>query len=695
MVLIAVVGSGCAASPGPCSESPGFYEREKYAVTAVRLIGPLAHFGAIRATVMDAIPQKVRTKGRDGAVSEAGTFDTQAWSLGTLAISNRFRGSPGVFRVAFAGVVAGLEACDEQEKTLTATYTVLAFQIPAAIRFSGPADTALVARALGAAGLQKVLGKTFPMPAVGFDPARGFFGGGQVEQQAAPGGLFDAVQARALVSGNSLDAGLDLRGARSREKGLFRDQDWSVFYRYLDQPAKTAGGEAPALGQRTFGARFGSSTKPLAGGALVLRFGGSVSGGSSSLQSSRPLSLRDISFANAKAYAGLTAFQGPYTGRFSYGVQRTQQGRAFGDGFFKHVIDTRQEFQFPLRDHRPLVISLDAGAGWLPSRRGIPAGEAFFGGGFVRPFVENDPWEIRNDPYFRAAPQLSLQTGQTLGATRFVSLATTAAVTVWAKPLLPKEVAEAGVMKALRGQLASAVTSVSDDYVRRDPQLQVLRAQTLALEPVAGRLQAQLDALAARGGDELSEAVTKVADALAELVGTLEDLKEPPGNAPTVPFRTILLGFGGTTPATLAVITGGIDELVARTELTADEKAALGREKAEFLRVLSSGSALLEKIDADALLGAGRDLAFAERLVDRLEHQVNLFAISPVALLDVTKLWGPAGQSGPVRVGVGPGIRFSMVNVHFTIGYGANTRRQPGDRAGALFFQLNVSDLFR
>jgi len=47
------------------------------------------------------------------------------------------------------------------------------------------------------------------------------------------------------------------------------------------------------------------------------------------------------------------------------------------------------------------------------------------------------------------------------------------------------------------------------------------------------------------------------------------------------------------------------------------------------------------------------------------------------------------------RYAAGGGIRFSLVNFNVDVGYGFNVNRQRGERVGALFFAMNVSDLFR
>jgi hypothetical protein len=47
-----------------------------------------------------------------------------------------------------------------------------------------------------------------------------------------------------------------------------------------------------------------------------------------------------------------------------------------------------------------------------------------------------------------------------------------------------------------------------------------------------------------------------------------------------------------------------------------------------------------------------------------------------------------------VRYGIGGGLRFSLVNVNLTLAYSANPERTRTERAGAVFFKLDVTNLF-
>ncbi|MDX6612400.1 MAG: hypothetical protein QOD75_1586 [Blastocatellia bacterium] len=93
---------------------------------------------------------------------------------------------------------------------------------------------------------------------------------------------------------------------------------------------------------------------------------------------------------------------------------------------------------------------------------------------------------------------------------------------------------------------------------------------------------------------------------------------------------------------------------------------------------------------------ANRDVAYTGRVLDVIFREMNLVAISPVAMIDVARI-GPlvSPTYDRLRYGLGGGLRLSLVSLDFDVGYSWNPRRLPGERHGAFVFALSVSDLFR
>jgi hypothetical protein len=92
---------------------------------------------------------------------------------------------------------------------------------------------------------------------------------------------------------------------------------------------------------------------------------------------------------------------------------------------------------------------------------------------------------------------------------------------------------------------------------------------------------------------------------------------------------------------------------------------------------------------------AGNDMAFVDRTLNTLFNDLNIFSVSPVAVLDIASIGPAQGTSGGNRIGPGGGIRLELASyVNFTLGYAWNVNRQPGEGRGAVFFSIDVRDLF-
>ena len=88
---------------------------------------------------------------------------------------------------------------------------------------------------------------------------------------------------------------------------------------------------------------------------------------------------------------------------------------------------------------------------------------------------------------------------------------------------------------------------------------------------------------------------------------------------------------------------------------------------------------------------AWQALAPGHRAIDVFLHELNIYSIAPVAIFDVARVW-PVDEG--VRYGVGPGLRLSLANANFTVGYAFNPLRVAPEKAGAIFFKLDVTSLF-
>jgi hypothetical protein len=123
-----------------------------------------------------------------------------------------------------------------------------------------------------------------------------------------------------------------------------------------------------------------------------------------------------------------------------------------------------------------------------------------------------------------------------------------------------------------------------------------------------------------------------------------------------------------------------------------DIRAAAAAVDAARTSILSDFNAIDQKLAAQK---ASNDIAFVNRTLNTLFKDINIFSVSPVAVFDFASIGPSKGSLGGNRFGPGGGIRLELVSyVNFTLGYAWNVHQQPGEGSGALFFSINVRDLF-
>ena len=87
---------------------------------------------------------------------------------------------------------------------------------------------------------------------------------------------------------------------------------------------------------------------------------------------------------------------------------------------------------------------------------------------------------------------------------------------------------------------------------------------------------------------------------------------------------------------------------------------------------------------------AARDFSAAESVLRTVLYELNVYSIAPVAIFDAARVWpsGAGTQYGGRRRAVEP----RQCERHHRLR--ANPRRGAGQSRGAVFFQLDVSNLF-
>jgi hypothetical protein len=159
----------------------------------------------------------------------------------------------------------------------------------------------------------------------------------------------------------------------------------------------------------------------------------------------------------------------------------------------------------------------------------------------------------------------------------------------------------------------------------------------------------------------------------------------------------LVLGIGALVPAQMESAARAAEELASTIQNDHPAESANLKQTATSLRAtLAALASKLKKVPiAPGERYAREQNNFFVRALDVAFREMNLAAVSPVAMFDAAHI-GPQMPGVPtMRYGVGPGVRFSVVSFQVTLGYSFNPNPQPTEKRGALFFSMDVIDLFR
>ena len=248
------------------------------------------------------------------------------------------------------------------------------------------------------------------------------------------------------------------------------------------------------------------------------------------------------------------------------------------------------------------------------------------------------------------------------------------------RALMPKELATPDFLSALQSGLKTAQGTLEDSYKTRDPSFQLAQGAIADVAATAAGLKKTVDSISP--DPALDAPLKTIRSGVNRLVRTADQLQS---NASVA---------GPLTNIQIPALASDLDNFIpllnsaGRTDL-AKQLAALRAE------MLSRGEPLTKAIQS---VNTGRpkelaqkDLSKATKVLDTVMYELNAYSVAPVAVLDVARVW-PADAG--TRYAIGGGVRFSLVNLNLTVGYAANPHRRSGEGPGALFFALEVMNLF-
>lgn len=534
------------------------------------------------------------------------------------------------------------------------------------------------------------------LPRLGYQAGEGAGAGASARYNLAAAGadaLWRSMALDGYVSGRLHDLAMAVEGGRERADGTWAHTTWRLAYADQSAPARSVS----RLGLRGLEAQVLAQTHPLGTLALPVRLGAALAAGQhrSSGQDDPAAGLAaDQRYQSLKLMAGTTARLKQHSFAASYGIELgAGNGGSRGLDWVKQVVDLAHEGRWRVADHRSLSVETRLSLGQLSERGAVPHSARFFAGGREQWFTGGAEWQIRAAPLLRSlGTNMLAGLASSPGYRRFMALNLTAAVPVLRKPLVPAEVyRDPGLRKELNAQLNSTINILAGD-MRPDlptyrlaighlPEVQqtlaALRSAVGGVEPAAG--SAGSDAFAACTG-QLVQAEADVAQVLGavgiEQLGFFTELLPGEGSADTL-------------AQVVALCVDGFNKPGPQSPQIAQQGAVLRASIAQ----LSAWFAAADPAAAEA--AARREIEPVRLIVDSLMDEINAVAVSPLLMLDVVNV-GPRLPGGPrARVGMGSGLRVTLVDsVDISLGYMVNMRRQAGEARGAFFLTMQFKDPF-
>jgi hypothetical protein len=730
LLLLATLANSRPVFAAKCKDNPADYEAAKYTVRRVRIDAPLGWlFGSVRSAAAEILTDK------DMPIKADDQFTKQAFDDGFIFVNNKFnplrlaRGTRFAARAAYPGI----ENCDANQ--LDVVYRVYSFSFSSyLIRTFELGGKQEEARAVPETDETRRLSRFFLQPSAGYNRSRAIYGGASLSAEM-PSGFIKSLTLKASGSSSSSEVSLNASGSRERERGPIRYTEWDFEFQRDDTP-----GDALELKRATGRAQFLAATRPIGSRELVLRFGGAVEGGNRQTNVN-PASLPPEALASSghkalKLFAGGSMNTGRHAFKASYGAQFGNAGEGAKVDYIKQIFDAGADLRFlPWGDHYPVTVEGKFAAGNISKRGTLPVAERFYGGNSERNFLSGSTWVIQDNPLIRSYPQNRLtraQTGGAFGGERFFSFNLTLALTVWARPLVPKEVtnycanpelesdetaaADSGddtcltFDEAVELGLSVAESSIKGSYLSEKPKFREMTKEVKNLEVPLETLRLELAAVRKISDPAVQSALQKLykfstsdglepsgSFALAHkaIKKILEDIGEQKVNRADV--RSLAVGILGR-PSRIEKMAADLEPLAAL--LPPNQAARIRAQRDTFVSVGETIKIKFDKVmgsteDVEAGEQAKKEMAYPTRVIKQLSHEANLYSFSPVVFFDAARLWQSPNQPGDIRRGAGVGGRFSLVSLDVTTGYAWNIHPRLGEGRGAFVFSIGLSNLFR
>ncbi len=691
-ILLALVQALPVAAQS-CSKplDPAFYSKGDYRVRRVRIESPIDFLHTIRRN-LDVMQEQL-------PLQPGGVFSADDLNAGRGRIRERMKAleldDDKLFRVL---VVTGkIENCKEQEtpRQLDVVYRVFNSEFNSYLGHTIELKLEEIERPATTAATSNSTGFLTIRPYIGYNRTRRLHGGTKLSMRT-PGGIFDTFQLAA--SGNTAGNIEELEFVKTIERngGALDHLEYRFGYSHVDLAASEN-----RLRKGTFHTQLFASTRPLGSQKVMVRFGASLEGGNrqtdlAAAQTSN-VDLASSGYGGLKTYIGATARFSRHSFAGAYGVQVGTRGATASVDFIKHLVDFGAALRFLPKEepvgkmHKPVDVELQLTGGAIERLGKLPVAERFFGGNAPQDFIAGDSWRIRSGPFIRSIPQNRLSgdgLSAPIGGTSFYSLNVTVSRPVWGKPLVPKELGEDPTfLPALDFERKTAEEILIAAYTKDLPAFRMLVEHLAPLETDFNRTTSLLDELHATVPEEIKPDVESAREETLEALVLLQLVRtEQPES-----LRSLIRGPVSRVTKVVRSLTALGDSLE-----TANLPARSAQVKMLVETIQTRQTSLVGELDAMNLdeprSRAREDMQTVDRVLASFLREWNLVSISPVAAFDIARIW--PDQYG-TRYGIGGGVRLSVANFNVTLGYSFNPNPKPREGRGALFFSMDVTELFR
>lgn len=608
-------------------------------------------------------------------------------------------------RVIVDLLVTSVENCSG--KQLDLTYWVLSSQIAPAINATLESAATEKTAPETSAGADAITQRLQIFPAAGYNRTDRLSAGGTLKYLGGARFPIGNFRAQGVGSSSMYKVSAALSGSHSGSGWLAHAQ-WGLNYQSSSEPSLDT-----RLGQNRLAAQFSAISRGLGKLQAPLRFGASLEGGN--LQSApataaglAPETVVSSGYGAVKLFAGTTARwqrtgdhglgqATPFnTMAASYGVELGSTDVGGSLDWVKHVADFADDFTLPLGDHRWLELESRLNAGFIQVRGVIPQAARFLGGNRQSPFITGEDWIISGNPFIRslAANRLAA-TADGFGGTRFVSFNLTVALTTWRFPLVPSDVTGNDDFKQQLAFALNTSTSALDlGYRTEDPHYRALAGHVGKVRSALAALKTAVTASQPAAPPQASDLYKNCLHALGRADSRAASAQRGNGADQYGLVVALLQGEPREPDPTENWLNKVHEACLTQLNAQVHDQAIAAR-----AGELDALHATMEEDFAaiDRTLSKNRahgEMKYPRQTLNTLLYQVNLFSLSPVLVFDAAHL-GPASSVLGTRYAVGGGARARLIShVEFTLGYAANPKRLPQEGAGALFFSMQLKNVF-